>query len=278
MRRVALVVCLVAAVVTPAVAQQGPGDPGPPTADLFDTREDELSQQRIDEALARQQVERGRRASREGREERAGSRQDLGDADLSDSEAFALLRRAADLDEARPVEPVEDVVKYLNNSTAVVDAPGARNALVRATEPLRTPGEGGREQPVSTELEASGGEPLEPENAVAEYRISRKATTGVLFDEKDFSFRHAGADPGADVLMRDDLAFFGEVDPGIDVLQRSLPQGVQTFHSIREPGASERIVQRFELPEGGRLVLARSGPGGGAADRRTSGVRGHRRR
>lgn len=211
----------------------------------------------LDAAVLRAREEeaeiRSERATPSAERERKDSRDAF--EDLTSGEAFALARREAGRSETRPIDAPDNVEKFINSNVAVIDPVGTkRMALVTSTLPLRDRNESGKLEEVSTALTAPAGQPLEPDNALADYRISRRATTGVLFDDAGFGLRHAGADPDAQMLMSDDEAFFADVDPDVDFMVASLPEGVQTFHTLRSPEAPERIALQFTLPVGGRLT------------------------
>jgi hypothetical protein len=183
-----------------------------------------------------------------------------GAADLFVDEFGALLE-AATIDAAELSEGGA-VAGFLDDFTMRVDRPGAANdALVESPLPLRAENEQGVDAPVDLSLDA-GAQEFEPGNPVVDV-----ALPGVLEDGAEVGgvgvFPAAGAagESDAQLLEGGKAALYHEAVTDTDVVLAPVATGLEASWVVRSPQAPAQQRLRFDLPEGGEIVLA---PDGGA--------------
>jgi len=154
------------------------------------------------------------------------------------------------------------VARYLSPTNALVDyGAGKPRGVVQSPVPLLATPSGG-DHPVPTDFalrkDGSGWTPRNPSVAV---RLSDRAPGGYRFDDVGVTMRPLGLGDGDSRVLNDKLALLNAA-PDTDVLAAGIPQGLETFATLRSPASPESFSWQFDLPPGASL---RARPAGDAA-------------
>jgi len=145
------------------------------------------------------------------------------------------------------------VARYLSSTNALVDyGAGKPRGVVQSPVPLLATPAGG-DHPVPTDFalrkDGSGWTPRNPSVAV---RLSDRAPGGYGFDDVGVTMRPLGLGDGDSRVLNDKLALLNAA-PDTDVLAAGIPQGLETFTTLRSPASPESFSWQLDLPPGASL-------------------------
>jgi parallel beta-helix repeat protein len=254
-RGLAIVVLALAVIAGAAAA----GETDPASSELSAT---EPSMQRAIEAaeLEQRQAE-AYRDSAAGRAERADSQDAF--VDQPDDQALATAR--AEFPELVKSPPLrwpelgadQEIDHYLSPTTAVVDEPGRKDALLQSDLPLRGETPDGHSAPLDMGL-SDAGDTFQAKSTAAAVELPKRSDDTLRFPDRDLGIEVPGVEP-TDARVTSNKLFFANALDDADMVVEPQPRGAEISFVLRSPDSPTDPALRFDMPAGAELRLAGDG-------------------
>lgn len=237
-------------------ASETTATPPAAVAALFDPA-DPVYAAAIAEAQARAAADEAELASPAAQERREESADAF--ADLSDSEAVALVREAFPEAMTGPTEAVEqatppgtEIAEFSSQFTAqLVAASGEPAGLLESTAPLTTGPNS--DTPIDLSLSRDGAD-FVPADADVEVELPRQAADPALLEAAGIGLEPVSPDP-SQAVKRGDRLIYPSIETDTDYILQPVERGVESFWQLRSAASPETVELAYDLPQGARLEL-----------------------
>lgn len=191
--------------------------------------------------------------------ERRRSRNRFGAA--SDSEAVATSRDAFErllFTDAQPLfdlEPGEEVVRYLSQSSARIESSNGEGGLVASTLPLRVRNDAGRLAQVDLDLRDDGAG-FEANNPVVDIALPDRLSRGITLEDEDVTVTPAGVARDVDATQTaDETLFYANAQKDTDWAATVVPKGIELSAVLRSSESPDVLPLELDVPAGASLRL-----------------------